>query len=322
MSFKRILVPLDGSQLSEDALPHARRLAQVFDAQILLLHVLRTQPSAVEACADSVDWRLHRLEILSYLKRLRERFTRDGIDAEYHVVEGRPAEQVVEFACDHDIDLMVLSAYGWGGLTQFPFGSTVHKILSVPCASQMVIRPGQNAAADNGYRRILVPVDGSPRAEWAAGLAAVLARAQDAELILLQVVVVPEMLRRTPMTPEEHALRSQLVDINRSAAERYLADLGGRLQSGVGIREQLLVSPTVASAIRQVADREQVDLIALSAHGGSECVDEGSSGSVCRSVLLHSHQPVLVFQDQPSGIPQQDPIPQTESRDVHAVYGM
>jgi nucleotide-binding universal stress UspA family protein len=320
MAFKRILVPLDGSQLSEEALPHARRLARVFDAQVVLLHVLRTQPSAVEACADSVDWRLHRLEILSYLKRLAEQFSQQGIETKYHTTEGRPAEQVVEFACENDIDLMVLSAYGWGGVTQFPFGSTVHKILSVPCASQLVIRPGQPVSADAGYRRILVPVDGSQRAEWAAGLAATVARAQNAELILLQVVAVPEMLRRTPMTPEELRLRNQLVDLNRTAAERYLAELANRLQNGARIRQHLLVSPTVGSAIQHLAEQEHVDLIALSAHGGSECAD--SSGSVCRSILLHSQVPVLVFQDQPQHTINEDQLPHMESRGAQTVYGM
>jgi nucleotide-binding universal stress UspA family protein len=90
MTFKRILIPLDGSQLAEESLPHAEHLAHAFNSEVMLLHVLGTQPSDTEACADSVDWRLRPLEPLGYLKRIANQFVQAGINARYNVTEGRP----------------------------------------------------------------------------------------------------------------------------------------------------------------------------------------------------------------------------------------
>jgi nucleotide-binding universal stress UspA family protein len=323
MSFSKIVLPLDGSRFAEQSLPHARLLAHAYGSRVLLLHILYTEAFAVEVCADSVDWRLHRLEMQAYLKRIADQLSCSGIQATYHVIDGRPAEQIIEFAHEHIADLIVLCAYGYGGVSQFPLGSTAQKVMSVPGSSYLVVRPQATPAstAQIGYRRILVPVDGSQRSEWAVGMAADLARTQNAELILLQVIQVPEILRRTPMSPEENALSSRFVEINRRAAEHNLADLRKHFSKDISLRTFLRVSPTISSVIQQIATDENVDLIALSAHGGTE-PPISSSGSVCRSILAYGHLPVLVFQDQPRGIINQDLAHNEEDRSPRKAYGM
>jgi nucleotide-binding universal stress UspA family protein len=297
MSFRRILVPLDGSPLAEEALPHAMRLARASAAIVTLLHVLPTRSSAdpINAdSADSVDWRMRRLEMLGYLRRVAVPLQKAGIGVEFHVSEGRPAEQILDFCRSREIDLIILGAYGWGGVSEFPFGSTVQKMLSVPGASQLVVRPGRGDTGDGRYRRILVPVDGSQRADWVVSMARELAQAQDAELVLLQVVQLPEMPRRIPATAAEDEQRKRWVEMSSSAARRYLEELAGRIGGGKA-RLELTVSGSVAAAIQETAEQTGSDLIVIGAHGaagpGIFC------GSVCRSVLLGCRQPVLVLQD-------------------------
>ena len=120
------------------------------------------------------------------------------------------------------------------------------------------------------YGRILVPLDGSQRATWALSLLSGMAsHASAPELILLQVVEFPAMPRIRPLTQEEAELRTKFVESNRRAAETYLESTRGHFANGLTIRTRLEVSPHIVETIHNVAEEEDVDLIALTAHGGS-----------------------------------------------------
>jgi len=300
MPFARILLPLDGSRLAEEALPHALRLAEAFKAQLLLLQVLDIQPSLLEHCPGSPDWRLRRLQAQRYLEAVAERCRSSDVAVESHLGEGRAAEEIVAFVRDRQIDLIVLSAYGWGGVTEFPFGGTVQKVLATAGVSYAVIRPGPAgrlpSPAPAPYQRILVPLDGSRRAEWAFSLVSGIAKATAAEIILLQIVQPPDMPRRQPLTRDETELSAKIVECNRREAAAYLAEVRSHLGDGQRIQTRLVVSAQVADTIAQVAEHTQADLIAMTAHGASD-PGTGSVGPVAHAVLSHSLRPVLVFQD-------------------------
>lgn len=298
MVFLRILVPLDGSSLAEQSLPHAERLARAFGARLLLLRVLDALPAVSEHCPESPDWRLRRIQAQRYLESVAQRVAAGGIEVDTHLAEGRAAEQIVEFARDNNVDLLVLCAYGWGGVSGFPFGGTVQKVVSAAGISCAVVRPDGTGGEPGapGYRRILVPLDGSRRSEWAVGLVAGILDGDSAEIVLLQVVPAPEMPRRRPLTQEEIELRRKIVECNRRESAAYLAEIKARVGQDHTVHTRLVISPRVAETIRGVAEEEQVDLIALTAHGITD-PDDDCLGPVCLAVLTHSSLPVLVFQD-------------------------
>ncbi|WP_323844225.1 universal stress protein [Microbulbifer magnicolonia] len=300
MPFKHILLPLDGSSMAEEAIAHALVIARNSAAEIHLLHVQKSQSRTDEQSIDPVDWRLRRAELRSYLNQLAERISEQDIPVTLSIVEGRPAEQIVEFCEDHKIDLIVFTAYGRGGLSRFDFGSTAQKVFSGSGRSFMIVRPGERPAEDRetGYRRILVSMDGSPRSEWVACQVATMMRGQEAELILLQVIAVPEMPRRMPITREEHATREKFVECNRRAAQAYLEEIARQLQNGLKVRPLLLVAQNVAERIYATAAAEGADLIAMSAHDWQSGAQQ-VTGTVCHTVMCQSDLPVLVFQDLP-----------------------
>jgi nucleotide-binding universal stress UspA family protein len=311
MSFSRILVPLDGSPLAEGALVHAVRLARAFDARLLLLQVLQTLSSITGHGAESVDWRLRKLEITSYLKSVAGRLAQDGVKAEWYLSEGRPAAEITEFTRTHGIDLTVLNAYGWGGISEFPFGGTVHKVISAPGVSCFIARPGGDLEASApGYRRILVPLDGSQRAEWAANMAVCLARGQDTEVVLLQVIPVPDMPRRVAVTREEAQIREKFVEYNRRAANHYLTEVQERLADSVPVRTRLDISPRVVSMIRKVADDENADLVVLTAHGNAG-PNGVTQGTVSQALLAYCNRPVLVLRSDAVGAQQLQSTPES-----------
>jgi nucleotide-binding universal stress UspA family protein len=146
-------------------------------------------------------------------------------------------------------------------------------------------------------RRLLVPLDCSPRAECILPFATALARAHDAELILAHVVPEPELPRRLPPSAEDLAVASQLTERNRREGERYLGEVRDRLagqQLRVAVR--LIVSSRRAHGIRAIADEADVDLVAMSAHGRTGNARE-RYGSVAARLLEGNRRPILVFQD-------------------------
>jgi nucleotide-binding universal stress UspA family protein len=286
--------------MAEQSLTHAMRFARAYNSRLFLLQVLDVPESAGARRSEELDRRLLKIQALGYLNSLAERVTGEGIKTECRVTEGRAPDQIMEFARDWRIDLIVLCAYGWGGVSPFPFGGSVQKIIAAPETSVMVIRPFHGRpGGEQRYGRVLVPLDGSQRAAWAASVVSGMVKNEAPEIVLLQVVGLPEMPRTRPLTCEEEELRRKFVECNRRAAAAYLEEIRIRFAASVPIRTRLEVSPHIVDTIDRVAEVENVDLIALTAHGASGVVGR-SSGTTCQSIVLSAPRPVLVLQDKPA----------------------
>ena len=296
LTIRHILVPLDGSALAACALPFAAALAQVFSARVTLLRVL-TAPSGH---VDPVAWELLRAEAHAHLADLEHRLAASGLASSVAVLEGRPAERILHFAHEHDVDLIVLSTHGEGGLTAWLLSSTAEKILARTHSSVLVV-PAYAAegadATERRFRRILLPLDCSPRAESVLPIAAALARAHDAELILAHVVPEPELPRRMPASSEDVALARQLTERNRQESEQYLRTVSGDLSAQrLRVRTHAAVSARRPHAILELAEREDVDLIVACAHGATGNVTD-RYGSIAEHLLRRSNRPIIVLQD-------------------------
>lgn len=298
----RVLVPLDGSATAEAALGHGVAIAHSLGAKLDLLRVVEAHAALTDPTLSRLDWRLHKVEAAAYLREIAARIEGEGLEVLGEATEGKPADEIVQFVVDRGIDLVVLATHGLGGARSFPFGGTVHKVLSCAPASMMVVRP---AAAEDarrtrvGYRRLLVPVDGSPESEWALCLAASVARKQGADLVMLQVVPKVELTcARMPCSVEETELLDRLETLQHERGERYLREMESQLGSDdLRVRSRVVRAPQVALGIRQIAQEEGADLIALSAHSRPET--SFPHGKVAQRLLARSEVPVLVFQDLP-----------------------
>jgi nucleotide-binding universal stress UspA family protein len=224
--FDRILVPLDRSALAECVLPHAIALARAFNSQLILLHVLSVsdKPDRLRA-VDPLEWQLRRAEAESYLQAVCARLQEAGGPCEAHVNDGNAAEQIVNFAHDHDVGLVLMASHGQSGLSGWNVSSVVQKVIMRTRVSLMIVRAYETAQTDSftlRYQRILVPLDTSTRAECVLPLAVVLARIPETQILLTHVVQRPEMPRRTPLSQEDLELADRLVERNRIEAENYL----------------------------------------------------------------------------------------------------
>lgn len=299
---QRILVPVDGSPMAEQALSQAAAVAHAFDSSIHLLRVQEPE-TGTGGFSDSVSWRLSRAEASSYLERLAERLRRSGRRVETSLAEGRAADEILKCAVDCGADLIVLATHGSTGQSRFRLGGTAQKVISQAGGSVLVVRTSAERGAEPveaREERILVPLDGSQRAQWALGLSAAIARVLHSELLLVHIVDTRQLQGQAPATTEESELARRVADRDRRLAEEYLAQMKSLLAgSGLAVRTLLLDSPNVAETLCQVAENERASLVAMSAHGSSGAAP-WPYGSVADRLIAHGTTPLLVFQDLPA----------------------
>ncbi|MBL7066161.1 MAG: universal stress protein [Anaerolineae bacterium] len=296
--FDHILVPMDGSSLAECVLPHAMAVARACGAQVTLLRVLeRPQAAGPTRSVDPLDWHIRKAEARVYLDGLSARLQETGLRTESTLLEGQAAERIIEFVRGHDVNLIVLSSHGRSGLSDWNVSSIVQKIILRAYAPVMIVRAYQPVAGDlTGlrYRHVLIPLDGSQRAECALPLATTLSRSHGSELLLVHVVSRPEMVCRAPPTQEDIELVNRLTERNRLEATRCLENLRSRLP--LAVQTRVLVSDNTAATLHRLVKQENVDLVVLSAHGCSGRT-EWPYGSLVVNFIAYGSTPLLIVQD-------------------------
>jgi nucleotide-binding universal stress UspA family protein len=125
--FKKILVPLDGSNLAEGILPRVEWLAKIHGAEVTLLRV------AVAHTFPGMDPVQHQVTVVreaeEYLAKIEENLRSVGVKTEAVVRYGHEAQEIVEHANTRDFDLIAMSTHGRTGLTQFVLGSVASKVI-------------------------------------------------------------------------------------------------------------------------------------------------------------------------------------------------
>lgn len=300
--FNNILVPLDGSTLATGVLPHVVAFTQALGSNLTFLRVLEgyDTPSNI---SDPVDWQLHKAAAQIYLNELgRDAIQHLGQAPTLKMLEGPAAKGIVEYAQNQPFDLVALSSHGHGGINGWNMSSIVQKVIDRVRKSVLLIRSYEPAPEDFAtnpwqgfrYRRILVPLDGSQRAEIVIPLVTALAQYYEAELLLVHIIATPEVIGRMPIGIGDSSLLAQMVERKRAQAAQHFASLQPRLP--VTWKLHIDARTNVAATLHDLAEKEAADLVVLSAHGHS-CRQEWSYGSIASSFLTYGTTPLLIMQD-------------------------
>ena len=151
---KKILVPLDGSELAEKALPYAQALAQKFEAQLILVRILPplivTPNQDEQASLLAGIYRLGEVEADSYLTNIGIRLQKLNLNIQVERLEGSPvAEMILELAEDKGVDVIVMSTHGYSGNKRWIYGSVANKVLQhAPCPVFLVRPIGEGKEID------------------------------------------------------------------------------------------------------------------------------------------------------------------------------
>jgi nucleotide-binding universal stress UspA family protein len=302
-----ILVPLDGSAVSEEAVPIAVDLARRTGAPLHLVHVhvpITADPIHVEGLAviDENMRSLRRDHEQAYLDQVREEHARGAVAAAI-LLDGPVAATVASYGQANHARLIVMTTHGRSGLERAWLGSVADELVRISPVPLLLVPPG-SASAVRPLRRVLVPLDGSAVAESILEHAIGLARIDaDSELILLDVV---QPIASAVWVPDVVPRPEGGDDVTRRQEERareYLARLSSRLEtSRVRVHARVRVATTVAPAILEVARDEQADIIALATHGRSG-IKRLTMGSVADKVVRGSPVPVLLFRPHTTQAP-------------------
>lgn len=295
-----IVVPLDGSDLAERAIPWAATLARTLGQSITLVQVipwpLRQRAGILDVYVSPELAEKIRVDSSAaareYLERLCTDLKASGLDAHAEVAVGTVIETILDVADERGASTIVVASHGHGGLTRIMTGSVAQRLLQQALVPVMIVRSSAAAQASPQLNSILVPVDGSTLTESAIELATNLASASTT-LVLARIVEPIEV----PVTSGIEA--AAVVDWRTTEeatrdAEQYLDTLSAALRKA-GLQTKTVVrAGRIAQELRTVADDMQVDLIVMSTHGRTG-FDRVMLGSVADDLARHAKQPVLMI---------------------------
>lgn len=272
--FKKILVPLDGSENAEHALPWARRYAAPDRAQVVLLRVperVLTEPGP--------PWRPGLSEAREYLQRMARELNYAGIPGKFLTPLGRTAETIVRAARREKCDLVIMTTRGGSPVGRWLVGGVTEQVLRLSSVPVLVVRSQMPLRRQGHGRRVVAPLDGSRLAEsvlpWAEGLA----RYHGVPLVLLHVDWRYTRGRGIPPHASEWAMRRirQLAQEIRRRRVKVLV----RLEYGdpaTGILDNV----------------SETDVVAMTTHGHGG-FKRWIFGSVAEKVIHAAAIPVFVY---------------------------
>lgn len=299
MMFDNILLPLDGSTLAERVLPHAASLARAFKSKLILMRVVYQQNKRNQQdMINPIDWQMRKSEAEAYLDSVLDRLEQNGFDCEGVVSEGHPAEQIIAVAREKGVDLIIMASHGRSGPSAWNINSTVQKVLLRALMPVMIIRAYQEEQTDFedfAYKRLIVPMDGSKRAECILPLAKSICEMQDSKVFLTHIVEEPKLPRQIPASKEIENMAEKLSNLNMKEMQKYFNGISKQFpKENVDLIIESSRDPIVA--LHNIIDREKMDLVLLSAHGYSG-ENRWPYGSIALNFIVYGTAPLIIIQD-------------------------
>ncbi|HLZ21394.1 MAG TPA: universal stress protein [Ktedonobacterales bacterium] len=308
--FSRILVPLDGSQRAESALPVAAKIARAANGSVVLVQSVNfpSQLNAGAAFAPALYTpeliEAQEAEATRYLQTISTSPVLTGIHTDVRVFTGTPAISILDSLASERADLIVMTSHGRTGLARWALGSVAQQLVRHAPVPVFVLREHGPSVIEphpdmEHLFRVLVPLDGSPLAETslepAAALVSALTAPSQGALHLVLVLLPYEA--DTEYMPEALAMQG---------AKSYLGGVAERLRTahaGLHVTWTVAAQLDVASAILRVAERGDdtegagvfggCDMIAMATHGYSG-LKHWMMGSVTERMLESTKLPVLI----------------------------
>ncbi len=286
-----VLLFVDDTTVTESSIRHAQKVASAFGGEVVLVQVL-CKPGDGSGPIDPVDWDIRKRQTLNRLGFLIKG-TQDARRAcSIKLLEGQCISQITAFMVPRQGDIAAVprsrGGMGWH------LSETAWGVLLSRNAAILMIPDDAKIEPDTRYRRILLPLDGSSRAETALQRAIVLARAETAELMLCYVIPEPGLSEFGPKDQEVERLHKTVRKQNEQAGKAYLARIKKRLEhNGLKISVKISDGGDARRALIDVMLQENIDFMVMATHGQSGHKDV-PTGDVARFILDNANIPVLL----------------------------
>ena len=301
LDVKSILVPLDFSPASLEALDSALPLLKTFKADCHLVHVI--PPDYPLSSTATLPIIVSETEIARRMRGLLNQVAaKTAVPLEHqsiHVRRGRPFEEICQLARELKVDLIVTSTHGHTGLKHIALGSTAERIVQhADCPVLILRRPKEKKPGRNGgtpgkrssFHTILVPIDFSSCSLRGLDYAKFLAKKFGAKLVLINVVHLIYYVSDSEYTRYDLPQLTQVAD---RAARANIAKLLQRLtREGFNVETRVTIGhpgDQICGALREFG----ADLLVSSTHGTTG-LSHILLGSTAEYIVRHAECPVLV----------------------------
>lgn len=283
-----VLLPLDTSELARSALPYALALANALREPLVLVGVWdRTDQDLGGVLTAVQNQEIERVAVQIYRDELESVAAQcSGIDTVIDVRQGRPADEILASIAEHRATALVISTHGRGGLQRAIWGSVADKLVHVSPVPALVVNPQEEGMPTSWEpKRLMVPLDGSDRAERALPVARQLAVACESSLALVRVVPWASSSVGFPMLPvlDTERIESELAE----AAEAYL-----REQANAGETSAVLRG-VPSDGLVHFVNANNIDLVVMTSHGRTGFL-RWALGSVADRLLKSGAAPILL----------------------------
>jgi nucleotide-binding universal stress UspA family protein len=299
----RVLAPTDLSAGAEGAVRWAAVIANRLGAELVLLHIVDLNISALRAPTSSVVqvYELLRQDAIDTAQKALADLAARFPEARTEIREGSPRFEITEAALSLSADLVVMGTHGRTGLKRLWFGSVAEHVVHRSPVPVMTVRQREGDDSEPAIQHVLAPVDFSDASRAALPWAGLLARAFGARLTLLHVVEttrealleLPQEVATTPR-PRGDLIHAYLERKARLELDALTAEFPGC--------ESALRSGPMSGLPREEILRAAADLgastIVMGTHGRTGLA-RIAFGSVAAHVVRHSRIPVLTVRQPP-----------------------
>jgi nucleotide-binding universal stress UspA family protein len=309
--YSTILVPLDGSERAETIIPYIKQLARKENVHVVFTQVI--EPKIRSAILNlkkdrEVAYPLQNIDqIQHYLMGWKHQFQQQGLSADILLLRGVAVEGILQAVEFTNADLVAMTSQGKTGLARTLYGNVTSGVLNKIHCPLLVVQSQQSEKSPE-INQILIPLDGSARAEKVINYAQIIAQLYEAKIILLQVV------RRGYQTTTIQDLDSEINEefvakdlFNRleqnqeieqiKKAREYLLNIRSQLQEqDLTVDAHLMYGRPIESIIT-LANDLNIDLITITNQGRTG-LSKVLYGSVASGVLNSSHRPLLIVPTQ------------------------
>ena len=295
----KIIIPVDGSDLSEQIIPYCVALSKGLGSSMTLLHVVDT-----DALPDTAELQhqVHleqlveqeRTQAHAYLHKVQAHLKEHDIQANIEVTAGPTAETIVSMAQNEGADLIAMSTHGRSGLARWRTGSVTDKVLHTATVPLLIFRPQDQTTPDEvQLSSVILPLDGSPLAAQAVPLATSVATALKLKVKPIRLVSTGSFAFTDPYPTGGAEMSVPVMEVAENDARDYLDKTAEALrEKGLDVEPHFMFGEP-ASQIIELAHETAGSLVVMSTHGRSG-LGRFVMGSVADKVLRGSGSPVLI----------------------------
>lgn len=300
--FERILLPLDGSQLSEMAVPYAEHFARGSGSEIILLNTCRSDLKPYrhmhQAYLDQLANNMQRR-----INKARPKRILPGVRAK--VLVGEPADVICDYVQREGITIIVMAAFGGSGLKTWQLGSVADKVVRTVNVPTLLVRATNVRPLGDKKRlisRILVPLDGSDASKLSVPYALELAKKPETSITLFGMVERADycsthvcFIPYTEYRAEQYARIDVAAEKN---ARAYLISVEkGLRKEGARVTHKVTLGFSPAHDILEQEDKTNADLLVMATRGSSG-INHWIFGSVAEKVLRGGKLPLLLVKGE------------------------